>query len=216
MVHAFFIIFLSFFLAIAVPIPTYADLVETPSNASETGPKPEDLFFDLPEDPQSPVLDSVIAFTDSSEDYAASADSFVNVLRFDVTISDVEYILLFSPDYRDDLMVDSTGNLWNVSASQITGRAFSGDFDPYADTGTLIYLAPCLGNNFSTNHNYNSPNWLRRYYWSSSDRLTYTDTYVRIQVEKSYHGFYVSETNSYILMFLIGGCLLCLWKKSVR
>lgn len=216
MIHVFLAVVASVFFAFAFPFSSYADLVATSSDAAEPGPPPEDLFSDGPVDPQSPVPESVIAFADAGEEYALSADSFVNVLRFDAVISDVEYILLFSPDYQDDLMVDSAGNLWNVSTSQITGRAFTGGLDPYADTGTLVYLAPCLGNNFTINHNYNSPNWLRRYSWSSSDRLTYTDTYVRIQVTKSYHGFYVHDTNLYIIMLLVGGCLLCLWKKSVR
>lgn len=201
------------------PRAAYADMEASSSDAA--GPGTEEVLLDELEDPGSPVLDSVVALTRSGASETDSTDDFVNVLRFDASISGTDYILLFPADFKDDLMVDSSGNLWNVSDSTVSGRAFPAEdgFDPYADTGTLIYLTSCLGNNFSSNHEYGSPNYLREYTWTESsygDRLSYTDTYVQITDCKSYHPFYVSDTNVYILIVLIGGCLLCLWKKSVR
>lgn len=148
--------------------------------------------------------------------YSASAsDDYVNVLRYDVSILGRNYTLLFSPEHADSLYVDNQNRLFNVSTSTIQGRVVDGDFNPYAQTGKLVYLTPCLGNNFSTIYNYGSPNYVREYYWSSG-RLQYTDTYVNIQVDHYHHIFKVSDTLTYIVVVLIGGCLICLWRKSSR
>lgn len=144
-----------------------------------------------------------------------SEESFVNCLRYDVTVDGTDYTLLFSPAYMDQLFVDSSGNLWNMGSSQISGRVLEDGFDPYAETGTLVYLAPCLGNNFSVNYNYGSPNYFREYYWSSS-RLNYSDTYVQILVNDVHHPFLVSDTLMYILIFLVGGGVLLCWLNRFR
>jgi hypothetical protein len=46
--------------------------------------------------------------------------------------------------------------------------------------------------------------------------LRYRDTYVNIQVNQYHHIFKVSDTLTYIVVVLIGGCLICLWRKSSR
>lgn len=185
------------------------DLQATPSEARE----------EVAEDPDLPVQGDVIPYETVDEDIdllsVSDTEHFVNVLRYDCTVSGTAYTLLFSPSYQDQIYVDSSGNLWNMGSSQITGRVLTDMFDPYADTGTLVYLAPCLGNNFATNHNYNSPNWFRRYYYSG-DRLYYDDTYVRITVDKYFHTYLSGDLLTYVLIFLIGGCLICLWKRSSR
>lgn len=113
-------------------------------------------------------------------------------------------------------MVDPDGYLWNVSGSQIMGRLFTGSFDPFADTGEILYLAPCLGNNFSVNHDYGSPNYVRDYYWSDYDRLSYSTHYVRVLVRDSFHQYKSGDLLQYVLIFLVGCCLICLWKRSAR
>lgn len=143
------------------------------------------------------------------------ADDYVNVLRYDVSVSGRDYTLLFPPEYADSLYVDSEGRLFNVSASTVQGRLVDGNFNPYAKTGKLVYLTPCLGNNFYTIKEYGSPNYVREYYWSSGS-LRYRDTYVNIQVNQYHHIFKVSDTLTYIVVVLMGGCLICLWRKSSR
>ena len=145
----------------------------------------------------------------------SASDDYVNVLRYDVSISGQEYTLLFPPEYADSLYVDSQGRLFNVSANTIQGRLVDGNFNPYARTGKLVYLTPCLGNNFYTISEYGSPNYVREYYWSSGS-LRYRDTYVNIQVNQYHHIFKVSDTLTYIVVVLMGGCLICLWRKSSR
>lgn len=138
-----------------------------------------------------------------------------NVIAYDVTINGSDYVLYLSPDYVDALYIDSQDRLWNVSTANISGRLFTGNFDATATTGYLVTLGPCLGNNFSSNRNYGSPNYMRRYYWSGNT-LTYDTTYITIKVNQSRYPFRVSDTLRYIIIFLLGGGLICLWKRSVR
>lgn len=146
-------------------------------------------------------------------------EHFVNCIRFDVSVSGRDYTLLFSPSYRDQLYIDSQDRLWNMGTSQIQGLVLDGEFNPYNTTGTLVYLAPCLGNNYTSNRNYGSPNWFREYYWTTSsgyDRLNYDDTYVQIQVLHSYFPFIVSDTFMYGVLFLVGGGVLLCWLNRYR
>lgn len=189
-------------------------MVSTSSNAAENGPGIlESSEFETP-DFSLPM--EIYAFDDSMAVFSVAPSDLVNCVCFDVTISGTEYTLLFPSAYEASLMVDSDGYLWNVSGSSITGRLFSGSFDPHADTGLLLTLAPCLGNNFSANHNYGSPNYMRRYYWSSTDRLSYTDTYVSVMVQDTFHLFQTDDLLTYVVIFLIGCCLICLFKRSGR
>lgn len=147
---------------------------------------------------------------------AASSDDFVNVLRFDVTFRGTDYVLLFPPEYVDSLYIDSNNRLWNMSASTIMGRAVASQFDPYQTEGDLFYLTPCLGNNFSSVRNYGSPNYKRHYYYNSSDRLTYSDSYGEIMVDHYYQPFYVSQTLQYVMIFVLTGGVLIIWLRSWR
>lgn len=157
-------------------------------------------------------------FFDSEEDITSfsisSDDAIVNCIRYNITFNGSSYVLLLSPSYINQLYVDKQGYLWNMGSSSIQGRCFSGSFNPTADTGYLLYLAPCLGNNFSLNHNYGSPNYLRRYYWSSGN-LRYSDSYgvVRVADPESF-SFFQGDTLTYVIIFILGGILLCLWRKS--
>lgn len=140
-------------------------------------------------------------------------DSLVNVLRYSVRINGTSYTLLLSPSYINQVYIDEDNYLWNMGTSSINGRLFVGDFNPTATTGYLLYLNPCLGNNFSANYNYGSPNYVRRYYWSNN-RLSYDDSYGVVLVEEAPFTFFQGDTLTYVIIFFIGGILLCLWKKS--
>lgn len=142
-------------------------------------------------------------------------DTYVNVLRYDITFRGDDYILLIPPEYIDNLYIDSQGRLWNMSTSTVTGRIVDAQFNPIVDEGMLMYLTPCLGNNFSTINEYGSPNYMRTYYWSGS-RLTYNTTYGVITVNKYYNPFYVSQTLDYILLFVVVGGVLFLWLNNFK
>lgn len=168
-----------------------------------------------PDDIQSFDVSSLLLQDEDSTLLAIQdSDAIVNAIRYDIIFNGTAYTLLLSPSYIDQLYIDSDGYLWNMGTSSIQGRAFSGTFNPTADTGYLLYLTPCLGNNFSANHNYGSPNYLRRYYWSSGS-LRYTDSYGVIHVENPQSfSFFQGDTLTYVIIFILGGILLCLWKKS--
>lgn len=173
----------------------------------------------LEDSSDSEILGEITVFDAPMLLSLASEENFVNCLRYDVSVNDVDYTLLFAPSYADQLYVDSQRRLWNMGTSSIQGLVVDGSFNPYQITGTLVYLAPCLGNNFSTNKNYGSPNYFRRYYWSSSsgyDRLTYDDTYVQITVTDAHHTFVSSDLLTYILIFLVGGGVLICWLNRFR
>lgn len=215
--NVFFSLICALWIALFCAFPSYADVVAsssnsygTSSNAVEVGDSPSEGIA---------RLNSVRTFSGSLAGRAVSETDFVNCVRYDVTISGNKYILLFPSDYESCLLVDSDRTLWNVSGSSITGRLFEGTFDPLADTGLLLTLAPCLGNNFSNNHNYGSPNYVREYYWFTSsgyERLTYDDTYVTVYVNDTYHLYQTGELLTYVVIFLIGCCLICLWKRGGR
>lgn len=189
-------------------------MVPTPSDA---GPAYSEVVgFAEPEGPQPVLSGEVVAFSDSPAPLSLDGGDWVNVALFDVSISGTQYIAAFPSSYGPCLLVDSDGYLWNVSGSSITGRLFQGSFDPTADTGTLLYLNPCLGNNFTSNHEYGSPNYIREYYWSSLDRLSYDTEYVMVQVLGTHHLYQTGDLLNYVIIFLIGCCLICLWKRPGR
>lgn len=160
--------------------------------------------------------DDFLDAEDAPASYAlSSSDGVTNVIAYDVTVGSTDYVLYLSPDYVDSLYIDSQDRLWNVGTNSISGRLFTGNFDATATTGYLVTLGPCLGNNFSLNRNYGSPNYMRRYYWSGNS-LTYDTTYITIKVKESRYPFRVSDTLGYIMIFLLGGALICLWKRSSR
>ena len=129
------------------------------------------------------------------------------MLRFDIAFNNHDYILLIPPEYVDNLYIDSNNRLWNMSTSNITGRIVDAEFNPLVTEGKLMYLSPCLGNNFSTVNEYGSPNYMRTYYWSSS-RLTYSTSYGVITVNKYHNPFYVSQSMDYIMLFVVTGGVL--------
>ena len=175
----------------------------TPSSASRVSEdflEVKEISSDGEENEISPYALDSVSLSEVSEDI------YVNVLRFDITF-DNDYILLIPPEYVDSLYIDSNNRLWNMSASSITGRIVDASFNPLVSKGKLMYLSPCLGNNFSTVYEYGSPNYMRTYYWSSG-RLTYSTSYGVITVNKYHNPFYVSQTMDYIMLFIVTGGVL--------
>lgn len=170
---------------------------------------------DPPFNPDDPGTLGTVSAYDPVAAFADTADTYINALRFDAVINGESVVLLFSPEHRDSLWIDAQHRLWNLSTSTVQGRIVGTSFSPYATTGRLVYLTPCLGSNFSSIYNYGSPNYVRRYYWSSN-RLTYDDTYVEITVEKFHYPFFVSDTLNYVFIFLLMGGVLLLWLKNYR
>ncbi len=192
--------------------PVYAAEIATSSDAS--GPVIE-VIEDSYEAPMDmPERGSVTAFTDAVQSFALGEEQYVNCVYYFVSISGTEYVCLFPSTAESSLMVDSNNNLYNVSTSTVTGRLFEGSFDPLQSEGKLLYLTAALGNNFSTINNYGSPNYVREYYYNSSDRLTYDDTYVVVNVLDTERTYKSGDYLEYIGLFLIGCCLICLWKRS--
>lgn len=164
------------------------------------------------------VLESVIPYEDISTYSLLSADTendYVNCVRYDCMVNGTACTLLFPTNSRSSLYVDADNRLWNMSTSTVQGRVIYDTFSPTSATGTLVYLTPCLGNNFTSLQNYGSPNYFRRYYWSGS-RLTYDDTYVVIHVDDAPFTFYTEDMVQYALVLIGGAILLCLLKKSLR
>lgn len=166
----------------------------------------------IPYEGEDEFLDS---FDDPGDRAVSYSDDVSNVIAYDVTINNSDYVLYLPPDYVDNLFIDSQGRLWNVGTNSISGRLFTGNFNATATSGYLVTLGPCLGNTFSANRNYGSPNYMRHYYWSGNS-LNYNTTYIVIKVNKSRYPFRVSDTLGYVIIILLGGALICLWKRSAR
>ncbi len=178
----------------------------TPSDAVfESGVIPYDGTFDISptEDPGSRAVYDTSAVT--------------NVLAYRVRVNGTLYSLYLSPDDIDRIYIDSNNRMWNVGTSAISGRLFSGNFSPTATTGMIMTLGPCLGNNFSSNKTYGSPNYYRNYYWytnsSGGQSLTYSTTYCTIVVESNPYPLVNSMIPTFIVIFLVGVILVCMFRR---
>lgn len=144
-----------------------------------------------------------------------SETNYVNVIRLNCTVDGRSVVILLPPEYIDKIFIDGSGRLWNMSASNITGRIVDASFNPYQTSGELVYLTPCLGNNFSTIYNYGSPNYIRRYYWSNS-RLSYTDTYTEIVVDSYHYPFFASDIWNYAIFFILTIGVILAWLRNYK
>ena len=142
----------------------------------------------------------------------------VNVVWYDCTISGQEYQVAFPKQYASSLWVSDAGYLYNVSGSDVTGRVF--DEDPGTDDEfTLLILSSLFNTGSMTDlHEYGSLAELRSYYWdnTSYDRLRYTSSWVHVQVDHVSETLDTSQYAEYVIIFLLGGVLICLWRKSLR
>lgn len=157
---------------------------------------------------------SIISYNPLSLTEEISTD-YVNAIRIDCIIDNSDYTVLFPPEHIDSIFIDGNNRLWNLSTSTISGRIVEESFNPYQTTGKLLYLTPCLGNNFNTINSYGSPNYIREYYWSSS-RLYYDDTYTEVLVTDYQHPFYVSDTFNYLIVFLLFVGVILAWLNNFK
>lgn len=171
-------------------------------------------------DPLGAVDSGIYLLDDALPLSVESQTDFVNAVRYDCSFAGRSATLLFPSGSESYLFIDSENHLWNMSNNTVQGVVvYDSLWDPTAEEGTLIYLTPCLGNNFSSNHEGQSPNYIRRYYWERSnygERLTYDTTYVAVSVTDSPFPFVVEDIPLYVMILLMGGVLLCLLKKSLR
>lgn len=141
----------------------------------------------------------------------------VNVTWYRVKMNGNEYDLVFPKSDADSLWVSDSGYLYNVGAATVTGRIFdsSSPVVPSDKSYDLVFLAPILRDNMSTLYNYNSYNELREYYWQSG-RKYYNSTYVNIEVLGVNNTYQTSSYLTYVIIFILGGVLICLLRKSLR
>lgn len=148
--------------------------------------------------------------------YADVLDSpDVNCVWYHVEIDNREYDLCFPKSDADSLWVSDSGYLYNVGTSDITGRIIDGDIIPSSKAYDLVILGSVLRDNMSDIYEYNSYNELRSYYWSGN-RKFYTSSWVHIKVLDVTNTYQTSSYLTYIIIFLLGGGLICLLKKSLR
>lgn len=200
----------------------YDDVLSDPVGAYSSGPGSAAAFSlsvstpsDASADPYNAEFPSDIVTYDPVPAASSAPTDYVNVLRFDCIIRGESVVLLFSPSYVDSLFIDGENRLWNMSTSNIQGRVMGEVFDLYQTEGDLIYLTPCLGNNFNSIYQNGSPNYLRRYRRSGS-RLDYTDVYVEIEVTDYHYPFFVSNSFNYLFLFLLMGGVLLIWLRNFK
>lgn len=162
----------------------------------------------------SEYAESVIAYT-PVQVAADSETDYVNCLRLDCVIDGESVIVLLPPESIDKIFIDDQNRLWNMSTSNITGRIVDAQFNPYQTEGEVVYLTPCLGNNFSTIRRYGSPNYIRHYYYSGSS-LIYDDTYTEIVVEDYHYPFFSSDMWSYGIVFILMIGVILAWLRNYK
>lgn len=192
----------------AVSFDNYSYDLVTGAYASGPMAVQEDLLL------SSEYAESVTAFTPAAF-LADGETNYVNCVRLDCTIDGSSCIVLFPPDAVDKIFIDDQNRLWNMSTSTVTGRIVDEQFNPYQTSGDLVYLTPCLGNNFSLIYRYGSPNYIRSYYYSGSS-LTYDDTYTEIVVEDYHYPFYASDMWSYGILFILMIGVLLAWLRNYK
>lgn len=177
---------------------------------------PSDAVFESDIIPYDGTFD-ISPTEDPGSRAAYDTSAVTNVLAYRVRVNGTLYSLYLSPDDIDRIYIDSSNRMWNVGNSAISGRLFSGNFSPTATTGMIMTLGPCLGNNFSSNKSYGSPNYYRNYYWytssSGNQSLTYTTTYCTIMVESNPYPLVNSMIPTFIVIFLVGVILVCMFRR---
>lgn len=177
---------------------------------------PSDAVFESDIIPYDGTLD-ISPTEDPGSRAVYDTSAVTNVLAYRVRVNGTLYSLYLSPDDIDRIYIDSNNRMWNVGTSAISGRLFSGNFSPTATTGMIMTLGPCLGNNFSSNKSYGSPNYYRNYYWyttsSGGQSLTYSTTYCTIVVESNPYPLVNSMIPTFIVIFLVGVILVCMFRR---
>lgn len=144
-------------------------------------------------------------------------EQFVNVVRYDVSINNHAYSILFPSNFADYLYVSQNKELFFVGNGTLTGYLIERghSFNPYVQTGTIVHLPSIIGGNFNSVRNNGSINYLRSFSWYLNNLRT-TDTYVKIYVNRVYYPFKVSETLQYISIFMLGGVLILCFMRNYK
>lgn len=144
-----------------------------------------------------------------------------NVVIYDGTFGGQSCKLVFPLSLQASLWIDDSGYLFNVGSGNLVGRLFYTDqFDSSDYEYNLFTLRSVLTNTTNDIYRYGFPSYRTRYYRSSSSSSLANDT--------TYGLFQVSDTKVYesdsldfkiycillVIIFLIGGVWLCLWKRS--
>lgn len=179
---------------------------------------PPDYMEQMPENieiaSEPPVAYAVNAL--SSLDFG----SYNNVVVYHGTFNNEQYDLILPYAALSSLTVIDN-RLINVGGSSVTGRLTSdGVLDPAAYDVYSYILNPVYGNTSSVYNNGNF-NYRRHYYVSRSssyDRIVYDDMYGSFYVD-SYDVYYSSSERTYysslVIIFLIGGVILCFRKLKM-
>lgn len=179
----------------------------TPSDAQDV----EEIAEDPP--------DSDISISDDAGIYALLSLPDHDCVWYKGRFDGTEYTLVFPVAYYNQLNVAENGVLYNLSSSNITGRLFLSDTFDSSDYGYRTFtLYPVFGNSANQVYNYRSLSYMTRYYESSYDRLTSSNTYgdfvvedveLKRSVNVEYRTYYVAVS----CLFFLGVLILCLWKN---
>lgn len=187
--------------------------------ASSSDASKDSVEVDYLEDEQEiEILSNVVTLSSGS---LPDHDVFTVTGTFDNTT----YTIVFPLEYRPYIWVDSDGVLYNISSSNITGRAFpGGTFDSTSYNYYIFTFRSMLGSNASTIYNYGYLSSLQYYYRSTSgnqQNLTSTTTYGNFYVDEDgiveYRSLAVDYKSYYVavvILFVLGGVWLCYWKSS--
>lgn len=187
-------------------------LVATPSEATPSEAEEEDET-------------EIIPFTEDFE-MAASVRSlrsvpigeqFTNMVRYDVSVNNRAYSILFPSNFADYLYVSQNKELFFVGNGTLTGYLMERghSFNPYVQTGTIVHLPSIIGGNFNSVRHNGAINYFRSFSWHLNNLRT-TDTYVKIYVNRVYYPFKVSETLQYITIFMLGGVLILCFMRNYK
>lgn len=190
-------------------------LVATPSAATPSEAEEEDETEVIPFTEDFETMASVRSLRSLRS--VPVAEQFVNVVRYDVSINNRAYSILFPSNFADYLYVSQNKELFFVGNGTLTGYLMERghSFNPYVQTGTIVHLPSIVGGNFNSVRHNGAINYLRSFSWYLNNLRT-TDTYVKIYVNRVYYPFKVSETLQYIIIFMLGGVLILCFMRNYK
>lgn len=152
--------------------------------------------------------------------YAVSGLPDRNVIVYDGSFGGTSCKLVFPASLQSSLWVDDSGYLFNVSGSNLVGRMFFTDSFDYSDYEYDVFtMRSVLTNTSNDILRYGYPSYRTHYYRSTSTSLQSDVTYGLFKVSEVKN--YVSDSVDYkvysvllVVIFMIGGVWLCLWKRS--
>lgn len=190
----------------------FASFADGPSHDVE-----EEMEMEMEEEPV--MVEAALDMLDMPMAFSASPvldTPDVNCVWYHVLISGQEYDLCFPKEDADMLWVSDSGYLYNVGNKDVIGRVFDGDVIPPTRAYKLVQLGSILRDNMNNLRSYGSYAMLQDFYFDSAGRKKYDLRFVHIQVLDVTNTYHTSNYLMYVIVFLLGGVLLCLLKKSSR